>query len=441
MAELVGKSFNFAKTLGGIALVIATIGSLSSAGSSYAGPCVFYPQESGLVTREGYTDFMSPERFKPFRDALPKVADTEVQSALSSLDTMWYDEQSMVFLYQDSVETVVGGRANCVGRKTGERNQGTPIAKLMNYFGSDYRFMFPFRKAAGTDNVTNLAVIDFWVPARAGGKVLPVKWWKRSARGRWHWVFPVGTLFGEILFQKSPNGKWYPFEVRTRKRYSEGWSVNLFRPFQTATALASAVVSRRPAWQNSASLSGFVNHLRNPSTLVPKKLSSTAFAKIFPSIEGHLDLLPDVDDKALISELLSETTFVSVEGQIWKEGGGKETYAPSSVAEFSIVPKGYELGVIPVNEVSCNRCHQDTGHPIGHMETDVMLYGEVWGEDRIFTWHLFESNRNIFDTFDDVDVSRKINSRLVAAGLVKNEKPAANDPVWRQLPVNYKPIE
>jgi len=408
-----------------------------------AAPCTYYPPESGLTTREGYVDFMSPARLKPFKDALPRVAHPEVQAALKSPDTMWYDEESMVFLYQDSVESVVGGRANCVGRRTGEQNVGSPIAKLMNYFGSDYRFMFPFRKAAGTDNVANLAVLDFWVPPRVQGTtgpVLPVKWWKRSARGRWHWVFPVGTLFGEVLFQKSPDGHWHAFEVRTRKRFLEGWAVNLFRPFPTAESLAHAVMARRPEWQSSESLVNLVGHLRNPATLVAKRLESKPYAKLFPPVDGFLDPLPDVDDKTLISELLRLTTFVSAEGRIWKEWGGKESYAPGATADFSIVPRGYEMGVIPVNDVSCNRCHQDTGFPIGHLETDVRLYGEVWGEDRIFTWHLFESSPRIFATFDDADGSRKINRRMVAAGLLENEKPAANDTVWRQLPFFYKPI-
>src|SRR5690606_32497143 len=107
---------------------------------------------------------------------LPQVADSEVNDILHGEDTMWYDEDSMVFLYQDSIETVTGGRANCVGRDVGERNADNPaIAKLMNYFGPDYRFMFPFRTAAGTDNVTNSRVINFWAPPQKNGQTLPVR--------------------------------------------------------------------------------------------------------------------------------------------------------------------------------------------------------------------------------------------------------------------------
>ena len=40
---------------------------------------------------------------------------------------------------------------------------------------------------------------------------------------------------------------------------------------------------------------------------------------------------------------------ITAEGAIWKEHGGKETYAPSGEGDFGIVPKGYEMGMIPVN--------------------------------------------------------------------------------------------
>src|SRR5205814_1001992 len=103
-----------------------------------------------------------------------------------------------------------------------------------NYFGPDYKFMFPFRTVAGTDNVKNIKTLNFWLPPRQGNQALPVKYWKLSSRGRWRWAFPVGTVFGEVLYEKSPSGRWLPFEVRTRKRYLDGWDVAMFRPFKKA---------------------------------------------------------------------------------------------------------------------------------------------------------------------------------------------------------------
>ena len=97
------------------------------------------------------------------------------------------------------------------------------------------------------------------------------------------------------------------------------------------------------------------------------------------------------------------------------------------------------MGLIPVNEISCNRCHSETGRRLGELEFDIQLYGEVWGEDRIFTWHLFEPHRYIYDTWDDTDGSRKVNPKMVAAKLLQNQTPSSGDPDYKPLPGAFKP--
>ena len=406
----------------------------------YAGCEVKIPPTEGLVTKKGFMEFMKPEELRPLLKMLPIVANSEIDSLLHSPDTMWYDEASMVYLYQDSIETVVGARANCVGRLVGERNKNDPaISKLLNLFGPDYRFLFPFRTAAGTDDNENVRVVNFWAPPRKGGEVLPVKYWQPTARARWRWTFPLGTIFGELLYQKSPEGRWYPFEIRTRRRYRDGWSVNLFRPFLTAESFAQAIIDWRPKWQSSPNLSSVVAFLRNKNTLVAHTVTSPAFSKVFPDVTGALDPLPAVEDSDLIGSLLHQTPFQSAEGAIWKENGKLETYAPASTGGFSIVPQGYQMGMYPVNEVSCARCHSETGRNLGQFIFDVILYGEIWGEDKIFTWHLFEVNPRIFDTWDDNDGSRKVNPRMIQSGLVVKEKPAAGDSDYNILPSAYVP--
>lgn len=402
--------------------------------SSFAGNRCSAPTNfpTGLDVRPGFVEFIPKEKLAPFKAALPQIQNEEITTAMNSADAMWYDEEHMVYSYQDSIETVVGNRANCVAREVGETN-GYPISKLKNFFGTDYKFMFPFRTVAGSDNVTNIKTINFWLPPKELGQTLPVKYWRPTQRGRWRWVFPVGTLFGEVLFEKAPDGKWYAFEVRTRKRYKSGWAVNLFRPFPTALSLVAGIEKFRSNWSSSSELAGLIEYLKNKNTLVPNRMESKAFGSVFPKIEGALDPLPGISDSALIVELLTKTPFVSTEGAIWKENGKLETYAPGSQAEFHIVPKNYEMGMIAVNEVSCARCHSETGRKIGHFDFDVQLYGEIWGEDHIFTWHLFQPKSQIYGTFDDSDGSRTLNPRLVKAGLVKNEKPTVSEPFYQAL--------
>lgn len=401
-------------------------------------PCKPSAPIPNRTVRSGFVEFLTPDQLAPLRIALPIVNDSEVQSALNSADTMWYDERSMVFLYQDSIETVVGGRANCVGRLVGETN-AAPINRLLNLFGPDYRFKFPFRTAAGTDNTTNTHVINFWVPPKKNGVVVPVKYWQDTARDHWHWVFPVGTLIGEVLFEQDPTGNFHTFEIRTRKRYSDGWLPNVFRPFRSATEMADVITTLRPNWAASKNLNAVVTHLRNNSTLVAHKWSSVPYAKAFEAINGALDLVPEIEELDLVKDLLSKYPFKSMEGAVWKRNSaGLETYAPSSTSTFNIVPKGYEMGMVAVNEDSCNRCHIQTSHPLGDFDAELLLYGEVWGEDRIFTWHLFEPNSHIYQTWDDTDTSRVVNPFLVKAGLVVKSKPQAADSVYKQLPVPYK---
>jgi hypothetical protein len=92
------------------------------------------------------------------------------------------------------------------------------------------------------------------------------------------------------------------------------------------------------------------------------------------------------------------------------------------------------MGMIPVNEVSCARCHSETGRQIGHFNRNLALYGEIWGEERIFTWHLFEPHERIYGPWDDSQGSRKVNHRLVNANLVVNGKPSASEGDYHPLP-------
>ena len=391
-----------------------------------------------LNVRSGYIDFINPTELAAFKALLPKIKDASLNDVMMNPDTMWYDEETMAFGYQDSEETVTGMRANCVGRVTGENNPGSPdIFKLTKYFGPDYRFREPFRKAAGTNPVDNVKVINFWAPPRdKSGKVIPVKYWRNSSRGRWRWAFPRDTIFGEVLSEKDSTGKWHVFEIRTRKRYLDGWGVNMFRPFRTASEMAVAVRTLRPNWQTDDRIVQLVRHLEDPDTLRAHSMKSQPFAKLFPEIQGALDEIPEVSDERLTSELLHRE-FVSVEGAIWKENGSLMTFAPASQGDFSIVPRGYEMGLIPVNDISCSRCHTETGRRLGQVEFDIILYGEVWGEDQIFTWHLFTPHRQIFGTYDDADGSRIVNPKMVRAGLLDEGEPAGNSPVWKPLPSAY----
>ena len=60
--------------------------------------------------------------------------------------------------------------------------------------------------------------------------------------------------------------------------------------------------------------------------------------------------------------------------------------------------------------------------------------------DRIFTWHPFEANRYVYDTWDEADSqTRTLNKRMVSAGLIKDGKPSSGDASYKPLTSAYVP--
>ena len=383
--------------------------------------------------RAGYMQFLDKASLKPYRDKLPKVESSEYQAFLHNPDTMWYNDNKgiMETVYQDSVKTVLGLRHNKVGHQVGTRHKNDPqISKLKDYFHEE-GFRFPFFRTAGTDDVKDFKLHTLWLPPKKNGKVLPVLWW--NDRDRFRWTFPVETYFAELIYVKDPDisGEWLPYEIRVRKRYIEGWAVDVFRPFPTAESLASAVEKLRPNWKNSSELKNLVDHLRDSKTLESKQRKSSAYGAIFEAIDGSIDSIPAISDHSLIRELLKTTKFKSAKGHVWKRDGAREAYAASTQAEFSIVPRDYDAGLFPVNEESCNRCHQDTGRYVGEFDPDVQLYGEIWGDDWIFSWHPFTTvGVRIDSTFEN---NRIINPRMVKSGLLKKSQPPKNSDVYKPM--------
>lgn len=375
-------------------------------------------------------DIMDPAKVQTLKALLPRVQDAELTAIFSNANTMWYDKDSLKHVYQDSVTPILGVRANSIGRQLAVDGQLV--------FNTSQSFHFPFNITAGMQHSPETYNLNFWSLPERSGQLLPVAWYQDDTT-RWRWIFPVGTTFGEVLFLKDPQGGLNVYEIRTRKRYADGWEVNAYRPFLTAAELADSVVQKRPNWQAVPALKTAVDALRRPDTLVAKRLTSQYYGPTFDAVEGALDVVPDLGDVALVKDLLRTATFRSAEGRIWKQSGGKETYAASTSASFSIVPKDYEAGLYPVNEVSCNRCHQDTGRQIGEFSFNSLLYGEIWGEDRIFTWHLFDESGNFFGAYQN---NRVMNRKFEQAGLVVRYQGGTDQPatVYKELPRRFRII-
>jgi phenylpropionate dioxygenase-like ring-hydroxylating dioxygenase large terminal subunit len=214
------------------------------------------------------------------------------------------------------------------------------------------------------------------------------------------------------------------------------WRTDIFRPFPRAADFAAAIKKHRSNWQGP-DLKELVAHLEDNTNLMPAKMETKSYAKVIPNFNGYYDKLPATKDHALIRSLLKKTVFKSAMNAEWKRSGDMVTFAPATDANFHIVPKHHIAGLLENTEKSCAQCHNRTGQPLGQLDRRAVLYGEIWGEDQIFTWHPFKPITEIYSVSDG---SRVVHPKLQEAGLLLQKKPAANDPVYRELPKPYSPV-
>ena len=384
-----------------------------------------------LPTTGRVLDLMPQQKLAAIAARMPCIAPGALRTAIESTDTLWYDKTSLTPGYQDSfgdnVETPIGFRPNTID--PGLINLAVPggHAQIFQSLGV---FHFPFGTPIGpTDNVK---VVDFWHPPRdAANKLLPVVHWQRDPNSYTHrveWMFPAGTVFGELLLLDE-GGTLYPFEIRSRTRTPDGWVNDIYRPFGRATDLADAIEARGGA---SAPLASLVTELRG-GTLGAFSVSNTHFPGAFPTRESGIELLPELvgADADFMHGLMMTTPFHSVRGVTWKEAGGRKSFAPGAAGHGTIVPKNYNAAAIEVSETSCETCHRDAGRPFETWYDNILAYGELWGNDEVFTWHPFtlanfvDGNGAVVNFNHD---NRVIRNDLKTAGLVVPYSPASHPP-------------
>ena len=381
-------------------------------------------------------DLMPPAKLAEIASRVPCIGAGPLRDALESTQTLWYDKHSLIPGYQDSfgdnVQTPIGFRPNTID--PGLINLAVPGGH-QQIFSSLGIFHFPFGSPIGP--VDNVKVFDFWRPPYANGKPLPVVHWQRDPNGYTHrveWMFPVGTVFGEALFLDE-GGTLFPFEIRTRTRTVSGWVNDIYRPFPRATDLAGAIEARGATTPTLASL---VTQLRT-NTLAPYQVKNTNFPGAFPTRDAGIDILPALSgsDADLVHDLMMTTPFVSARGLAWKQAGGRTAFAAGAAGRGTIVPKGYNAAAVEVSEASCDVCHRDAGRPFEAWYDNILAYGELWGNDEIFTWHPFtmasfvDAQGRVVNFNHD---NRVIRADMKAAGLVAPYSAASHPPnVYKRI--------
>jgi len=282
--------------------------------------------------------------------------------------------------------------------------EGTP-GRSGNYFG-DYE--------------TGVKSVKF-VRFPAGGAI---EWWQESlSPDRYgqtlRWEYPPGTIFGEILTLRSPQGGDFTFEVRTRGKQSDGsWKMNAYRPFTTPAELTAAVKRHAPNWKKDEKAAALVKHLQAPPT---PNIFTLQDRHPQPALQPHraqVDYLPPIDEK-LVEKLLTKTPFKSALGQDWQVVDGVAGHAPSTHAEFHIVPREYTAAFFSVDSKGCMACHDTAGKHADDFDYGRDWYGRVRGDDRIFSFHPFAPESISFN-----GVARPVSFRreLLDAGLLKQRR-------------------
>ncbi len=354
-----------------------------------------------------------------YKKALPVTGFESLNNIMQSTNTFWYDKDTMKPSYQDSVGD---GSYTPVGARFNTKAASVIVPEGRKLFSADGKFWsYPLGHTAGTDNSTNIQVLTFMSLPVKDGERLPVVYRTINDRNgigglglaKWTWVYPVGTTFGEIIFIKHSSGKLYPAELRTRTRYLNGWAMNVYRPFPTASSLVEAIKAKKPNYASVSTLKSLIAHLESSGNMTTKSVNSPAFKNIFTASAG-LDVLPAFNDEELVKDLLTTTKFVSSYGAAWKKSENVTAFAASTKEQFSVVPVNYEANLIEVSDESCTRCHQEAGRPISDFASSAVLYGDVWGEDQIFSFHPYDEAK--FSNFNTEN--RSVRPELSQGGLV-----------------------
>ncbi len=371
-------------------------------------------------------DLMPQARLAEIAARVPCIAPGATRQVIESPRTLWYDKRSLTPGYQDSfgdnVVTPIGMRPNTIDHGLIDLAVPGGHAQIFVEAGT---FHFPFGRPIG--ETTNVEVFDFWQPPEVGGSILPVVHWRRDPNEYTHrveWMFPAGTVFGELLFMTEA-GVRYPFEIRTRTRTVDGWANDVYRPFPRATDLADAIEARRterPAWATSQALDALVAQLRG-GQLAPYRVSATHFPGAFPARDAGIDILPSLtgSDADFIHELLMSTAFRSASGAAWKSAAGRTAHAAGAAGTGTIVPAGFNAAAVSADDTSCSGCHRDAGRPFETWYDNILAYGELWGNDEIFTWHPFRLDRFVDANGAVVNFNhdnREIRADFISAGLV-----------------------
>lgn len=337
-------------------------------------------QKSGLVvilclcgTAQAQVQLMSPEKEARLRSYIPKLEDNPALQAKIDQAILYTDEE-IPPAYQ--FQPLSGGRGVPYTVFFSPKHRHNNIDKY-----TQANSEFPWADPGGLNHVDQSKVSEFrfiWFPYDQSGRVLPAVVYRDSLEKSdavnmpvptqgWRWIYPVGTIVGEVLLKKFSDGTWAAYEVRMRLRESDGWDVEVYRRVANVTELRQ--VSPDADWGSAV----VVNR-----EMVDRFHEQSAFKR-----SGAAIVLPRIPQA---KSLLLSGSFKAVGGT----NAGKSMYEVQAFTandDDNIVPAGYNGEYLGTTAQTCANCHQHTLKHADFFDSGRDWYGYVRGSDGIFSFH------------------------------------------------------
>lgn len=344
----------------------------------------------------------TPENETNYRKLFPKVDNQAVTALLADPGLLFYSGLEMPRAYQFR-----GG----VHSAFFNISAGASEARKGNGGGGNGNIEFPWN-TGGLDRTTNGGSFFFLkLPASNQGGVMPIVWWRDD---RFHWRFPTGTIFGEVLWLKGPSGMGACFELRTRTKDSRGWESDLFRPFPTQQELIAALAERKQTQLASAIAAAQTVQMLSLVDAHPRvSFRQTALSQTLPAMSEQL-----------VFDLLRSTPFKTCKGKAWIEStSGEKGFAPTATG-LSLVATNFEGPFLSVTRQDCRRCHQQVDQQVRLFEQNRDWYGRIRGSDETLSFHPFSPESISPNGFNRTVTMRR---ELVEAGLLAQFDPQRHD--------------
>lgn len=317
---------------------------------------------------------------------LPRIADNRMRSILSSKNTIFY---RLPAVYQQfNPATVIEQLYKGYDKKitTAVKMQwGLFFATFLPDFNGNEAF--PWETTLGYNMAMKeklvekrYGAIDFvYLPPVEGSlsEILPIAVLHETPI---KWIYPPGTIAGEVLWIKDDAGEKHVFEIRAREKHATNlvWEPMIYRPIRDRAEL--------------------LREINYPADWVPPKryifLRNVHEDEVF-KMEGFVERIPDLDS-ATVKRLL-EKPFQEVTYTFW--GDSYTSTTPASDIEFNIFPKDYNLGLIVPDEQTCAGCHRQTSISLRELiPKEPLIYNNpskvanIRGSDGIFTYYPFSAD-------------------------------------------------